>query len=403
MSTSSFTGSAAVEPSFDSTASPRERTIELRFTGSGSEYFRIWIVNLLLTIVTVGLYFPWAKVRRLRYFYGNTVVDGHALDFHGKPLKMLRGYILVAVLSGLYVAATKVSSVATLVSFLILCAIWPALLRASMKFRLANTSWRGLRFQFKGDMAGAYKAMVPLFVPGLAFVILSMGLHPEKPQEIPSWFFPAYGVIMLSLVATGPWLLWNFKKYQHDHYAIGQVQTGFKARLVSFYGVFAKTFGVSLLAGVVMVVVMVVLTVIGFAGLALGKGGPNANQMAIIIATIVVMAVMLLLIQLLPRPYFESQMQNLVWSRTEAQRLQFKSRLGFGAMFGLTLKNWLLMVLTLGLYWPFARIALTRLRLQAVSIATSLDLDDLHQQLRVAENDAAGDAAGDFFGIDIGL
>ena len=44
----------------------------LRFTGSGSEYFRIWIVNVLLTIVTLGFYSPWAKVRRLKYFYGNT-------------------------------------------------------------------------------------------------------------------------------------------------------------------------------------------------------------------------------------------------------------------------------------------------------------------------------------------
>ena len=41
------------------------------FTGSGSEYFRIWIINLLLTLATAGLYLPWAKARRLRYFMGN--------------------------------------------------------------------------------------------------------------------------------------------------------------------------------------------------------------------------------------------------------------------------------------------------------------------------------------------
>jgi hypothetical protein len=48
--------------------------VPIEFTGSGSEYFRIWIVNLLLTLVTFGIYYPWAKVRRLRYFYGNTLV-----------------------------------------------------------------------------------------------------------------------------------------------------------------------------------------------------------------------------------------------------------------------------------------------------------------------------------------
>ncbi|MGH8034242.1 MAG: DUF898 family protein, partial [Lysobacterales bacterium] len=32
----------------------------IEFTGSGSEYFRIWVVNLLLLLVTFGIYYPWA-------------------------------------------------------------------------------------------------------------------------------------------------------------------------------------------------------------------------------------------------------------------------------------------------------------------------------------------------------
>ena len=46
---------------------------DFSFTGNASEYFGIWIVNLLLSIVTFGIYTAWAKVRRLRYFYGNTL------------------------------------------------------------------------------------------------------------------------------------------------------------------------------------------------------------------------------------------------------------------------------------------------------------------------------------------
>jgi uncharacterized membrane protein YjgN (DUF898 family) len=63
--------------------------IPFEFRGSGAEYFRIWIVNLLLTIVTLGIYSAWAKVRRLRYFYGNTYLDGHSFEFHGRPLAIL--------------------------------------------------------------------------------------------------------------------------------------------------------------------------------------------------------------------------------------------------------------------------------------------------------------------------
>src|SRR5690349_11414210 len=75
---------------------------QLRFTGTGSEYFGIWIVNLLLTIVTIGIYAAWAKVRRLQYFYRHTELAGSSFDFHGSPVRILVGRILALVLLGLY-------------------------------------------------------------------------------------------------------------------------------------------------------------------------------------------------------------------------------------------------------------------------------------------------------------
>lgn len=68
---------------------------QFTFTGSGKEYFGIWIVNLLLSIVTLGIYTAWAKVRRLRYFYGNTFLDGHNFDYHARPKQILIGRIIV--------------------------------------------------------------------------------------------------------------------------------------------------------------------------------------------------------------------------------------------------------------------------------------------------------------------
>lgn len=116
------------------------QTLPIRFTGSGSEYFRIWIVNLLLIIVTLSLYLPFAKARRLRYFYGNTLVGEHALAFHGDPWKMLRGHVLALVLFGSYAMAGKVSPLSAFVAFVILALIWPALWRSAMRFRSAATS-----------------------------------------------------------------------------------------------------------------------------------------------------------------------------------------------------------------------------------------------------------------------
>src|SRR6218665_2252126 len=48
-------------------------TPPLAFTGGTGAYFRVWIVNLLLCCVTLGLYTPWARQRTAQYFYRHTL------------------------------------------------------------------------------------------------------------------------------------------------------------------------------------------------------------------------------------------------------------------------------------------------------------------------------------------
>ena len=371
------------------------RELEVRFTGSGSEYFRIWIVNLLLTLLTVGLYYPWAKVRRLRYFYGNTLVDGHPLDFHGEPLKMLRGYLLVGAMVVAYSLAGHVSPTAGLAAFLIVATLWPALLRSSMRFRLANTSWRGLRFRFMGSLGGAYRALLPMFLPALA--ILAVGASASTAPVPPRWFGAVALGIAAAMLVAGPWLWWSLKKYQHDHYALGQWQTRLAATPGSFYAVFLKTFGVFL-----AMFALAASTIAATAGVgAMSRGGAGSVMTMLLGVFLAVLAIFAA--QFVPRPYFTSRMQNLLWSRTGSPAMRFRSGLRFRPLLGLTAKNWLLMVLTLGLYWPFAAIATQRMRLEAVSITTSVDPDDLVDRMRHAGTGAMGDAAGDLFGLDIGF
>ena len=66
-------------------AEPVERVERFEFRASGGEYFRIWIVNLWLTLATFGVYSAWAKVRRLRYFYASTTLAGSAFGYHARP------------------------------------------------------------------------------------------------------------------------------------------------------------------------------------------------------------------------------------------------------------------------------------------------------------------------------
>jgi uncharacterized membrane protein YjgN (DUF898 family) len=205
----------------------------------------------------------------------------------------------------------------------------------------------------------------------------------------------------LLTLALAPLLIWLLKKYQHGHYALGQVQTEMRAGAGSFYLLGLKTFGVAMLGGVVAFVLAIVFA--GGGSLVMLLGGHSAGRTGAVLLIVLMMILSYAAVILLAQPFFLSRFQNLVWGRTESHHIRFESTLRFRPLLWLTAKNWFLTAITLGFYWPFAKIAMTRLRLEAVSVHTLLSPDDLVTAVRVRADDASGDAAGDLFGIDIGL
>ena len=380
------------------------RRLKIAFTGSGSEYFRIWIVNLLLTLVTFGLYFPWAKVRRLRYFYGNTVVDGEPLGFHGNAFKMFKGFVIVAVFFGLYSVASKFSPTAGFVAFLVIAALWPALFKSSMQFRMANTSWRGLRFGFSGSMRDAYAACLPLFVPSvllLAVMLMAPELQEAAPAKAPSGLWLSlFAAAMVFTLVISPWLMWNLKRYQHSHYHLAQETTQFYANARSYYWLCLKVIGVAFFIYLALIAVAVV-GVLGVGALSLSGKMPKGPMGQVLVVAGSVFFSLLAFSAI--KPYAIARFQDLVWNGTRSAHLQFASNLRARTIIALSFKNWILMLLTLGLYWPFASIAMARLRLQSVQILTNLTPSAFVAATANAEGQATGDAAGDFFGFDIGL
>lgn len=107
-----------------------------QFTGQTGEYFRIWIVNILLTIVTLGIYSAWAKVRNQRYFYGNTILDGSSFEYTAEPLRILRGRIIAVVVLIAYQGATFISPMVNIVAFVALMVALPAVIVFAMRFRM---------------------------------------------------------------------------------------------------------------------------------------------------------------------------------------------------------------------------------------------------------------------------
>ncbi|HET7062745.1 MAG TPA: DUF898 family protein, partial [Rudaea sp.] len=88
-------------------ATPAPAPIEhqFEFRGAEREYFNIWIVNLALTILTLGIYSAWAKVRTERYFYANTRVAGTPFEYLARPLPILKGRIIAFTLFTSYILA----------------------------------------------------------------------------------------------------------------------------------------------------------------------------------------------------------------------------------------------------------------------------------------------------------
>lgn len=395
------TPAPASDASPEAVAQPAiERTLALRFTASGSEYFRIWIVNLLLIVVTLGFYLPFAKARRLRYFYANTLVDGQPLAFHGDAWKMFRGYLMMLIIFGAYAVSSYVSNWVSLGAFIVLAVLWPALWRSSLMFRLGNTSWRGLRMSFEGTVGDAYRAMLPLFVPALLILaITAWFMNGVDPNDVPAVqaaniaMGPYLGVSMLLLVVMTPWALWRIKRYQHGGYRYAQEAATFTGRARSFYLLALQVFGVIAVAAVAF----------GLgAGLSLTEARKGAGPLAVAInlAPFLVMAALVLCWL---AALSAARLQNLAWNHTGSQQLRFHSALRTGALTWVKIRNLVLVILTLGLYRPFAVIHETRLKLQAVEVRTNADLDAWLARAETSAGTGSGEMSGDFFGIDVGL
>lgn len=355
---SDFTLSAPPAP-----ADPHDgalRPLSLSFTGSGSEYFRIWIVNVLLSIVTFGFYLAWAKVRTLQYFYRNTRLDGASFDYHGKPSAILKGRAIVVALAFAFQVATNVSPFLSLAMLVALLAVFPLLLVRSLRFRMANSSYRGLRFAFAGRDAEAYKVFV---------------------------LWPLAAVFTLGLL--GPLAHQRFKRYQHNHTRFGTAPFAFSADAGDFYGVYLRAFG--------MMVAVVATAAVG----SLVLGASASGRLGAALSFGIGIAGFYLAL-LAVSPYLMARLQNIVWSHTTLAPHAFRSEVRAGRMVFIFVTNLLAIALTLGLYLPFARVRAARYRLECVTMLAAGPLDSFIAG-EAEQVGALGEAAVDWYDIDIAL
>ena len=184
------------------------------FQGKASEYFGIWIVNLLLSLITFGVYTAWAKVRRKKYFYNNTLIDNVGFDYHANPIAILKGRVIAFVLFALYVYGKGSSPILAAVLVLLFFLALPWLIVRGSLFNARNTSHRGLRFDFVGTVNKAARVyiglpMLTIFTLGLIWPYIAheksqflmsnhrFGLSQFDMRRVVKQFYKVYVIVFI--------------------------------------------------------------------------------------------------------------------------------------------------------------------------------------------------------------
>ncbi|MBP1699821.1 MAG: protein of unknown function transrane [Deltaproteobacteria bacterium] len=327
--------------------SSQRKDIPFEFHGSGSEYFRIWISNVLLTVLTLGIYSAWAKVRRKRYFYGNTRLGGAGFEYLAQPLKILKGRLLVA---GFFLVSGILQNFMPFMNFittLALIVILPWLVIRSRAFNARNSAFRNIRFGFKASYGEAAKVYILL---------------------------PILAPLTLGLVV--PYVYFRQRRFFVDNSRYGTMPFFFNAKAGDYYRIL-------LIAGL-----------IALGGIAVG------SVVFLAFGTLVVLP--LLAAYLYVFAFVSVKITNLLYNTSRISSHLFQSSMTVKGYFKLVLINTLATALTVGLFYPWAQVRYLKYKLEHLVFVQGGDMDSFiaEQQRDVS---ALGEEASDFMDFDFGL
>jgi len=336
----------------------------VEFAGRGGEYFRIWIVNIALSVVTLGIYSAWAKVRNKRYFYASTTLAGASFDYTADPIKILKGRIIVVGFFIIYSAAGRfLPPVGALLGLLLIFLIpWAA--NRSLAFNARYSSYRNLAFRFKGDYGESF----------LVFIVLPVGS-------------------LFTLGILYPYAVYQRKKYIVERHHYGTTPFGFEGRPGAFFRIYFTALAVMLLA---LAAVGLLSTALAAALAGSGAAGAFRN-----VAPAVFFA-LFPLIALLTLIYLQIAVANYVWRHTTLRDNRFDLNLEYRPMLWIQLSNLIGIVLTLGIWIPFAKVRIARYRLERLALLAATGLDAFVAGEREALS-ATGEELGEAFDLDLGL
>lgn len=343
------------------------------FTGKASEYFGIWIVNVLLTIVTLGIYSAWAKVRRNRYFYGNTVLLGRSFEYHARGSQILVGrLIVIGAFLVLNVIAALVPLLVLLPTLVVLVAL-PWLVARGLRFSARVTSYRNVRFDFVGGAGGAFKA----FILGAVLSVLTLGILTPLASRWVSRY-------------VGSNLRYGGKAFDTDP-KLGPLYASW---LLSFL---IALVGLCIIGLIVFMNLSLILPMIESPDLL------TPEQHVPLIISAIAGYVVLFASFGIAGLFYRAGVRNIAWSSTTFDgRHRLMSDVSRSRYSWIAISNLILTLLTLGLMRPWAAVRMARYGWEHTGVAFAGDVGELFGRIE-AQGSAVGSEFMDFEGFDFGF
>ncbi len=345
------------------------RRLRLEFTGAAGEYFRIWIVNTFLTLITLGIYAAWAKVRTRQYFYANTTLDGHPFDYTANPVAILKGHLVIGAGVALYSISGAVNPVLTLIVIAIFGIVFPFLVYKSLRFFAQNTVYRNIRLRFMGTVGESYRVY-------LLFLLL----------------------LPLTLGLIFPYIAFRKKNYFFGNLAYGSTENRCRGKAGEFYMLYLLT----ALAALGVVAVMSFLSAIIIFPLVLSGPGVFKPDIAVLMPVFAIMYLMMAAGTVFLQQFFYAWQTNYCFGNSSLGDLRFKSALKPAKLFRLHLSNIFAIILSVGLLIPWAKVRRMKYITDNISVFAPEDLDGFVSAASEGES-AYGDVATDFFDLEVGL
>ncbi|HAS6239843.1 DUF898 domain-containing protein [Vibrio vulnificus] len=381
-------------------------TNSIQFKGQGGEFFGIWIVNILLSVITLGIYSAWAKVRTKRYFYGNTFIAGDNFEYHAQPMQLLKGRLVALALVVIWVVANSFFPLASLVLLALFYVALPWLLWSNARFDSAMTSYRNVHFAFNGSLKEAYMSILGRGLASLLIIAIYIAIVVASANASAMVAtLLGFGTLVLMFVLYA-WVVAGIHQYFASGYQYGDWK--FVAKIET--GFFLKTYCKAMLIGFLTAVAFMIVMgtfVLGtdimniFAGevdLLEGKG-----DFAYVVLTYMVTITMSLGIT----AYTTTRIRNYVFSRlsatAEAQsetEFRFASTFGVWDYMSLIVTNFLLQVITLGLARPWVMVRTSRYVASHTGVIGDMDTLKATDQDSAVKNAISDEVAQAF---DLGL